>query len=188
MLISPTHGVHVNGGLCFNRSSSVITRIVSGAASHNHALHFLCSKGRSRFGGTLCTLKRAPLPGCVSHPMRPSSRSHCRGVFTARRNTIITPTTNLRFDHRLVGHLRVGSYRFTFLALRSNLNGFHRVSIRSLAGRGVSSRRVIIGKSIIGVIGATGSGNQRVYTINASIVHTVRATIDASNRLGRFRK
>lgn len=186
--MSPTHGVHVNGGLCFNPSSSVITRMVSGAASHNHALHFLCSKPRSRFGGTLCTLNRAPLPrSVVGHPMRPRSTRHFRSVFTGGRNTIATPATDLRFDHRLVGHLRVGKVSFTCVALRTNLNGFHSVSMRSLAGRGVSSRRVLISRTTIGAIGHTGSANEGMYTMNAAIVQTVRDTIDASKRLGRFR-
>lgn len=188
MLISPTHGVHVNGGLCFNSSSSVITRIVSGAASHKHALHFLCSNPRSRFGGTLCTLNRAPLPrDVVGHPMRPSSTRHFRSVFTHGRKTIATPATDLRFDHRLVGHVRVGNVSFTCVALRTNLNGFHSVSIRSLAGRGASSRRVVIGRRTMQVIGRTGSLGHRIYTMNAAIVHTVRDAIDASKRLGRCR-
>lgn len=186
--MSPTHGVHVNGGLCFNSSSSVITRMVSGAASHKHALHFLCSNPRSRFGGTLCTLKRPPLPPFVRHPTRPRSRRHFRAVCTGGRKTIAIPTTNLRFDHRLVGHVRVGNVSFSFVAVRTKLNGFHSVSIRSLAGRGVSSRRVFIGTRTYHVIGRTGSENGGMYTVNAAIVHTVRATINASNRLGRFRK
>lgn len=186
--MSPTHGVHVNGGLCFNSSSSVITRIVSGAASHKHALHFLCSNSRSRFGGTLCTLKRTPLPDFVHHPMRRRSARHFRAVFTGGRKTIATPATKLRFDHRLVGHVRVGNVSFTFIAVRTKLNGFHRVSIRSLAGRGVSSRRVCIGTSTYHVIGGTGSRKGGVYTMKAAIVHAVRATMNASNRLGRFSK
>lgn len=187
--MSPTHGVHVNGGLCFKSSSSVITRMVSGAASHKHALHFLCSKPRSRFGGTLCTLKRAPLPRAVlGHPIRRRSTRHFRSVFTGGRKTIATPATDLRFDHRLVGHVRVGKVSFTCVALRTKLKGFHSVSIRSLAGRGVSSRRVFIARRTIGVIGHTGSLNGGMYTIKAAMVHTVRDAMDASKRLGRCRK
>lgn len=188
MLMSPTHGVHVNGGLCFNSSSSVITRMVSGAASHKHALHFLCSNPRSRFGGTLCTLNRAPLPrSVVGHPMRRRSTMHFRSVFTGGRKTMATPATDLRFDHRLVGQVRVGNVSFTCVALRTNLNGFHSVSMRSLAGRGVSSRRVFIANRTMGAIGHTGSLNEGMYTMNAAMVHTVRDAMDASKRLGRCR-
>ncbi len=160
---------------------------MSGAASHKHALHFLCSKPRSRFGSTLCTLNRTPLPGrVIGHSSRRSSVRHFRYVFTGGRKTIATPATNLRFSERLLGHLRVGKISFTCIAVRYNLNGFHSVSIRSLAGRGVSDRRVCIGTRTYHVIGGTGSRNHHVYTINAAIRHIVRATMNASYRLGRF--
>lgn len=99
-----------------------------------------------------------------------------------------TPTANLRFSHRLVGHLRVGNVGRTCVALRYKLNGFRRVRIRSLAGRGVSSRRVVVSGRTYRLIGGAGLRNRHMYTVNADIVGTARATMNASKVVGRFSK
>ncbi len=179
----------MNGGLFFSPTKAVITRIVSGAASQNHAMHFLRSYNRSRFLDSLFTLNRSPVPCCVlrnhnTARTAESSLASFRAVCTRRVNTIATPTAKLRVDHRLVGQVRVGNVRCTFIALRYNVDTFRAVRIRSLAGRGVSSRHVRIITSRYSVIGHTGLNERGVITINTDIIGTARDSINASALLG----